>query len=218
VAYLERGWASGAGGIESTVHDLAKWNQALYGGKILNAKSLALMTIPHAQVTPAFSYGYGLFIGTIAASGEKYFFHSGGIPGFSSSNSFYPSKNKSVIVLSNCMSSDSAYFASSLKKIVLEGHALLPMLMDDPSIAPFKLDAYVGSYSSDTLPLDIEIRLQEGRLYMEIEGQLEHRLLIHGVGKFYDRALDADVTFSQTNFDEFQLDVSGQVFHFKRKP
>ena len=34
-------WAGGAGAIYSTVDDLLKWNQALYGGKVLNEKSLA---------------------------------------------------------------------------------------------------------------------------------------------------------------------------------
>jgi CubicO group peptidase (beta-lactamase class C family) len=33
-------WAGGAGAIYSTVDDLLKWNQALYGGKVLTKKSL----------------------------------------------------------------------------------------------------------------------------------------------------------------------------------
>ena len=32
-------WAGGAGAIYSTVDDLLKWNQALYGGKVLNEKT-----------------------------------------------------------------------------------------------------------------------------------------------------------------------------------
>ena len=39
-------WAGGAGAIYSTVDDLLKWNQALYGGKVLNEKSLAAALTP----------------------------------------------------------------------------------------------------------------------------------------------------------------------------
>jgi CubicO group peptidase (beta-lactamase class C family) len=56
-------WAGGAGAIYSTLDDLLKWNQALYGGKVLTKKSLDEALTPAVLKNggePSMRYGYGL--------------------------------------------------------------------------------------------------------------------------------------------------------------
>jgi D-alanyl-D-alanine carboxypeptidase len=108
-----------AGSIRSTATDLAKWNVALYGGKVLKPASLAAMLAPGklnsgATSGPAMSkkmasagapvkgnseYGFALFLSDL--EGHRKVDHGGGIYGFSASLSEFPDDHVTVVVLSN---------------------------------------------------------------------------------------------------------------------
>src|SRR5204863_8850078 len=80
--YLDMSIPYAAGSLYSTVEDLYLWDQALYGEKILVAKSKELMFKPNLN-----NYGYG-FVMTQATLGPAKFAvaviqHNGGINGFS---------------------------------------------------------------------------------------------------------------------------------------
>jgi len=80
--YLDMSIPFAAGSLYSTVEDLFLWDQALYGEKILSAKSKELMFKPNLN-----NYGYG-FVMTQATLGPAKFAvpviqHNGGINGFS---------------------------------------------------------------------------------------------------------------------------------------
>ena len=117
----------GAGSIRSTAGDLAKWNAALYGGKILKPASLAAMLTPgklsngensgvamakrmKAAGAPADAastnreYGYALFLSQ--EDGHRKIDHGGGIYGFSTSLSEFPDDKTTVVVLSNAIGKD----------------------------------------------------------------------------------------------------------------
>jgi D-alanyl-D-alanine carboxypeptidase len=117
----------GAGSIRSTAGDLAKWNAALYGGKILKPASLAAMLTPGklsngensgaaiakmmaAAGAPAAAasakreYGYALFLSQ--DEGHRKIDHGGGIYGFSASLAEFPDDKTTVVVLSNAIGKD----------------------------------------------------------------------------------------------------------------
>jgi D-alanyl-D-alanine carboxypeptidase len=117
----------GAGSIRSTAGDLAKWNAALYGGKILKPASLAAMLTPGklsngensgtamakmmaAAGAPAATqsakheYGYALFLSEM--EGHRKIDHGGGIYGFSAALSEFPDDKTTVVVLSNVIGKD----------------------------------------------------------------------------------------------------------------
>ena len=117
----------GAGSIRSTATDLAIWNAALFGGKILKPASLAAMLTPGklsngessgaaiakmmaAAGAPADKasakkdYGYALFISE--DEGHRKIDHGGGIYGFSASLSEFPDDKTTVVVLSNTIGKD----------------------------------------------------------------------------------------------------------------
>jgi len=110
--YLSMTVPGGAGAIRSTASDLARWNAALFGGKVLKSESLAAMTAPgrlaNGETTAALirkiydadrDYGFGLEISTV--EGHRRIEHGGGIDGFSSNLAEYPEDRTTVVILSN---------------------------------------------------------------------------------------------------------------------
>lgn len=94
------GWLGGAGGIYSTPTDLAKWDLALIGGKLLKPESYALMTAPRTLADGRVSnYGCGLALKT--QGGRPVLSHSGAVSGFNTWNGVVPSTRSAVIVVSN---------------------------------------------------------------------------------------------------------------------
>jgi D-alanyl-D-alanine carboxypeptidase len=115
----------GAGSIRSSAADLAKWDAALFGGKVLKPISLAAMLTPgrlndgetsgvaiakmmSAAGAPGADtkqeYGYALFVSQ--EEGHRKVSHGGGIYGFNASLSEFPQDRVTVAVLSNAIGKD----------------------------------------------------------------------------------------------------------------
>ncbi len=101
----------GDGGVVSTAHDLAKWNDALFGGKIVSAKSLARMTTPGPGDAGSGGYGFGLQIDTY--DGVRRISHAGTDTGFTAANQVYPALSQQVIVLTNTYWTDASEIAEA---------------------------------------------------------------------------------------------------------
>jgi len=87
----------GAGGLCASAPDLATWNRALHGGRVLSPDSYAAMITPRGV---ARGYGFGLQM-TTTAWGKPVIYHLGGIIGFSAANAWFPSDSLSVTTLYN---------------------------------------------------------------------------------------------------------------------
>jgi CubicO group peptidase (beta-lactamase class C family) len=83
-----------AGALYSTTQDLLRWEQGLFGGKILSALSLKKMTTP-------FKDGYALGVSVQTKDGRNVVQHGGGIQGFTSFLAYYPDDKLTIAVLSN---------------------------------------------------------------------------------------------------------------------
>jgi len=104
-----------AGCFISTAEDLVKWNECLYGGKVLKKKTLKLMQTQHEGAVrnhPLFGethYGYGI---TITKVNDQFQLGQTGFsPGFVSMNYYFPETKTSLIILSNTV-----YGEGDLKK------------------------------------------------------------------------------------------------------
>jgi len=84
------------GGIYTTVADLLKFDQALYGNDLLNEESKNIMFTPVAA-SPNYAYGWIV----VEFGGTTVIYHSGGSGGFNSEFRRYPKEGYTVIVLSN---------------------------------------------------------------------------------------------------------------------
>ncbi len=97
----------GAGSLYTTVEDLARYDKALFGRRLLNEASLAAMFRPgrlaNGQPIP---YGLGWDIDHEEESGRLYFGCSGAWMGFTSYYLHFPQNDLSVIVLANSSETD----------------------------------------------------------------------------------------------------------------
>jgi len=90
----------GNGGICTTANDLAKWNRALHGGRVLSDASYRAMTTPRGVAAIARNYGLGLYVRP-ESWGKKVMLHEGTTAGYAAANLWYPADSISVIVLYN---------------------------------------------------------------------------------------------------------------------
>ncbi|MGY6744442.1 MAG: serine hydrolase domain-containing protein [Cecembia sp.] len=90
----------GDGGIYSNVLDLFKWDQALYQSTLLPSETIERM-FTKAQLNDATEIDYGMGWHLKTLNGEKVVYHTGSSTSFR--NIFYriPSKNLSIIILTN---------------------------------------------------------------------------------------------------------------------
>jgi len=122
-AYLDMSIPYAAGSLYSTVEDLFLWDQALYGEKILSAKSKELMFKPNLN-----NYGYGFVItkATLAPPTKlqvPVIQHGGGINGFNTQIVRMTNDQRLIVLLDNA--EDGRY----LNQIVL---GVMSILYDQP--------------------------------------------------------------------------------------
>lgn len=120
-SFLSMTIPGGAGAMRSSADDLAHWNAALFGGKILKPASLQAMTTPgklnngqnsstgmppppDGQKKMDMEYGYALSVGNL--EGHLRIGHGGGIPGFNSSLNEFPNDHITVAVIANGLGKD----------------------------------------------------------------------------------------------------------------
>jgi CubicO group peptidase (beta-lactamase class C family) len=125
--YLDMSIPYAAGSLYSTVEDLYLWDQALYGEKILSAKSKELMFRPNLN-----NYGYGFVIrnATLAPPTKlavPVIQHNGGINGFSTVIARMTGDKRLIVLL------DNAEDGQNLDKLAL---GIMSVLYDQPYDMP----------------------------------------------------------------------------------
>jgi len=138
--YIDMSIPFSAGALYSTTEDLLRWEQSLYGGKVLSAASLEKMTTPFLS-----NYALGLEVRS-AANGDKIYSHGGGIEGFNTSLSYVPAEKLAVIVLANLNGQAAGNIAADLTKIAL--HDTVTLISDRTAVAvsSVALDQLIGYY------------------------------------------------------------------------
>lgn len=135
-------WAYAAGELFATVSGLLAWDRALFGGHVVGAESLALMStpvkLPNGRST---DYGFGLSI--VTALGHRMVSHNGGVPGgFAAQNFVFPDDGIAIVTLANTMDFNVALPATKIADVFLPGiNVAVESLsqervaeMDDPAI------------------------------------------------------------------------------------
>ena len=84
--YIDMTIPLSAGGLYSTTLDLLKWEEGLFGGKLISVASLQKMTTPFKN-----DYAFGLGVRTV--NGHKLIEHGGGIEGFNTDLATFPMKS-----------------------------------------------------------------------------------------------------------------------------
>jgi CubicO group peptidase (beta-lactamase class C family) len=98
--YLDHTWPYAAGSLCSSAHDLALWNRALHGGKVLKPESYRAMTTP-GTLADGSPVRYAMGVAVLDVGGRRVISHGGGINGFLSHAEYYPAEDLTVVVLFN---------------------------------------------------------------------------------------------------------------------
>jgi D-alanyl-D-alanine carboxypeptidase len=119
-AVLEsKGWLGAAGGLWATGPDLARWDLALMGGRVLRPGSLRLMTTAKT-LNSGDSTGYGCGLNIRRLDGETIWTHGGSISGFLATNTMIPRTRSAVILLTNSEHLNPGALHSTILRLLLK--------------------------------------------------------------------------------------------------
>ncbi len=177
-----------AGSIESNVDDLARWNELLVAGKVID-KALVdrAWTESRTKDGKPTGYGYGWYVSD--EDGVHFVVHGGGITGFRSSGVLVPEKKLFVGVLHNALSSgnDMLYALKyTTTRLALEalgqGWSATPVAMSDAA-----KNRFTGIYEFNGVKRTVTF--EDGKLIAQQEGGPPFALLPVAKDEFvYDKA------------------------------
>jgi CubicO group peptidase (beta-lactamase class C family) len=191
-------WAGGAGALYSSVGDLFRWTEALFGGRVLGAASLEAATTPVELPDGAdgMEYGYGLVayeVERLPAIG-----HGGGLNGWGSDLLYLPQQRCTVAVLVNALPPAPGLGASEISRALVRDLlaaeiARAPVPAEDPAADPRTFAAYAGRYDYKNAVMTVTVE-GEG-LFAQLTGQPKHRIFPRSADEFFWKVVDAQVAF-----------------------
>lgn len=113
----------GSGLLYSTVEDLYRWDQALYGNTLVSQQTLARAFTPYVAATffPGSRYGYGWYLAPSPVQGHRLIWHDGMLDGFRNYIGRYVDDDVTIIFLSNLSTVDVVGLEHALEKMVFRG-------------------------------------------------------------------------------------------------
>ncbi len=175
-----------AGFLYSTTGDLLKWEEGLFGGKVLSAASLKTMTTPYKG-----DYAMGLFV--LDTKHHGVITHNGTIDGFDDSLNYYPDKRLAIIVLGNVRSEVPDRLAEQLGKVAYGEKVVVTSDRRQVAVAPNVLEEYAGKYKSPSFGLTILV--EEDHLLSITPNGRKVPLYPESQTKFFIKEFDAQVEF-----------------------
>lgn len=200
--------AGAGGGLMTTANDMLKFlaaNMGLTGPELQPAIRLAN--------TPQRPDGRGGYYGLgwgVSKSGKGGHGHIGGNPGYSTYLLFDTERRIGLVVLSNS--------ASNIDDVI--GLQLLRGLPKPFPVDPQVLAEYAGRYQSPDGHF-VTIRVDGGRIFLQIPNQGEFELVARSNDQFYPQEFDAELTFYRNESGEVDRGVllqSGETTEAKKVP
>ena len=195
--YVHMSVPHAAGALYSTTGDLLKWEQALFGGKLLSKASLDRMTTPFKN-----DYAFGLV--SVMEKDRRVIWHNGGIDGFNTRMAYYPDTRTVVIVLSNVNGSVPDTLAPQLGALMHGETVMLTTERKETTVPAATLAKYVGAYQLAP-NATITVTLDGDHLMAQLTGQGKLQIFPQSETLFFLKVVDAQF--------EFAADGSSVVLH-----
>lgn len=174
---------SGAGALVGSVRDLARWAEALHGGRVLSAQSYAQMIAPTAlpggQSVP---YGFGL--GTGEVRGLATIGHNGGIFGGKTDSQYVPSEGIFVAVFENTDAPLAPPDVIVRRLGALAAGRPYPEFVET-AVDPASLEPLFGLYRDPQRNVDIAFYSREGQFFLRAPDGPEARVRAAGDDRFF---------------------------------
>jgi hypothetical protein len=189
-------WAGGAGALYSTTGDLHRWNEAVFGGKILKKESLRAAFTPVKLAngsTKKYGYGWGIS----EKRGIRIISHGGGLQGFQCNLAHAPDQSVTIVVLTNAGPGyNPGGMMGSLADIFLEKEMKpIPVRAVNKKLIGKNYDDYVGSYDFGKA---IFVVTREGdQLYVKLGGQNRLKVFPAAPDDFFLKVVEATVKFER---------------------
>lgn len=190
-----------AGGVQSTVEDLLRWDQALYSDRILSKASRDAMFAPQREMQPGRGYAFGLW--SNREFGRRRIAHGGNATGFITYFARYPEDRVTVIVLSNNERGSAGRISHDLSAIMFGAPYERPRLRRAVAVAPAVLERYAGRYRFEQPETEYTITLEDGTLWVLEPGFPEDPIFPESETSFFSKAFDVQL--------RFVVDAAGQV-------
>jgi CubicO group peptidase (beta-lactamase class C family) len=195
--------AGGAGALYSTVGDLYRWNEGVFGGKVLKPETLKKAFTPvktaeePAGKAKQEGYGYGWSIQR--TQGLEEIGHGGGLNGFATYLMRLPKEKLTVVVLTNCQPGlpgvTPAGLAHQIVEVYLGDKLPARVARKVVPVSSKASDAIVGRY--DLGGLVLAVRREGDRLFAQLTGQPEFEIFASSETEFFWKVVEAEVNFSK---------------------
>jgi CubicO group peptidase (beta-lactamase class C family) len=218
--------AYSAGSVCSSVRDMLVWQRALSSGRVVSARSYALMTTPDTLLNgmPT-TYGLGLFVEELGP--HHMITHTGSITGFTSSMLYFPAETLSVIVLTNTDQRGPEPMALNIARVLFG----MPLQARSPrpaavTLPPAERDRLLGTYdlvrpNGRTLPLKIFVNGTTLMAVADGVGPGANQVLYYGNDVFgmpFDPALRMTFLKDGDVVSRVRLLLNGVTLEGKRRP
>lgn len=184
-----------AGSLYSTTQDLLRWEEGLFGGKVLTPASLQKMITPFKG-----DYACGLYVKRVNA--RLVIEHDGNNIGFNTHLAYYPEDKLAVIILGNLNNAVTRTITDSLAAVV---HGSRSVVWAPKEISlPLEVFArYAGTYNFSKY--NLEIRRGSTHLTAQFTSGLEFPIFAESETRFYTRKSDLKFEFSKNDRGEFEF-------------
>ena len=200
---------AGAGGLFTTVRELARWDENFYDGRVGGPDVIRVLETPgRLNSGTELTYGWGLMTGSYR--GVPIIEHSGSLGGYRAHVIRFRPMHTSVAILCNVSNVTTRTIVRRVADAVLAGRFTIPagpLPPPPPSVVPSglaylyegdELKAFVGDYYSDELESTYRVAIENGQLKLRRGAQRQAFTLV------------------SRRKDEF--DLPGSVIRFRRAP
>jgi len=166
--YSPQSERAGAGGLFTTVRELARWDENFYDGRVGGLDLIKMLETPgRLKDGTELTYAWGLTVGSYR--GMPIVEHGGSLGGYRAHIIRFRSAHTSVAVLCNVSNVNTSAVVRRVSEFVLAGRFALPTAPPPPpppvpaspahAYGPFELQAFAGDYYSDELESTYRVRV-----------------------------------------------------------
>ncbi len=185
-----------AGSLYSTTEDLLRWEEGLFGGKLLTPASLRKMTTPFKS-----DYACGLHVNRV--DGHLMIEHDGNNIGFNSDMAYYPEERIAVIVLANLNGTVTGEMTKALAAVVHKETPPIPSVHKEISLSKEVLARYAGTYQFPHYTL--EMAPERNHLLVKYDNGITLAIFPESETKFFSKLWPVEFEFSKDDKGEFSI-------------